>query len=432
MSAFRRALVAPTVVLGVAGCSFLSLDNLAGGEGGGSSSVSASSSGVGVGPTSTSATSSGSGGAGAGTASSSATGEGGAGGSGGDCPGCVDEEGECHPGLEVDACGAAGAACVFCDPPRNPCEVATCEAGACGSEASPDGSPCEDGACVDGVCTIGAENCLNGVDDEDADEDVDCADDDCADYQCSAQTPPGFVGPYLTLTGDGAAECPVGLRLVSVLHTEPEGACACEEPTFDDCEAQLSLDQPGCDAASNVVAVDASCEAIPVEATFGVESSTTTQTCSSDGMADAVTQKVTLCELPGGGCDRGAACVPPLDGGALVCVLHRNPSQQCPAGFPVRRVAADVDAVSCACSCTVATSSCLVKIQIWDDPLCSTCRGGESPCATFDAPSALCTAVTASGAAPFARAVTQGNGTARVEGGEVVLAGSQLGLCCAP
>ncbi len=81
------------------------------------------------------------------------------------CGGCCDDQGNCRTGLETEACGIGGFACVDCGAINAACNAGTHQCGppqSCGPMTCPDGC-CTDGVCVDGTsedaCGTGGAIC---------------------------------------------------------------------------------------------------------------------------------------------------------------------------------------------------------------------------------------------------------------------------------
>lgn len=350
-------------------------------------------------------------GGGAGTgATTSVGGGGGDGGSGGgpSCPGGCLDGGTCVAGDTVDVCRIDGQnACASCDD-ANPCTQDSCGDGACTHD--PITGPCPGGICMGTTCTPLAEDCTNGVDDND-DMLVDCADPICtttAGYACVTAPPPasGWLGPaaiYLGTPGQsclGAYDSPAyngGTSLNAPSATCSTCTCApaptCspsyltierKDPTNMSCDGTCEFTWPI--PANNCSNLSAQANNDPcgkgTSSWFNWTYSTLGEgTCTPSLQSPTVppatwTQQATVCvaaQISSGGCMAGQACAaptsPPL---ATPLCIYKQADVPCDqSAYPNRTLAYGTiqDTRGCtACNCN--TPSCAGTMRIYDMANC--------------------------------------------------------------
>ncbi len=362
------------------GDEFVSGGNGGGGGGEPTTTSSPASSSSGAGPTTTSS----------GDVSASASS------SSGGCNGCVDPGGACHEEQNLDFCGPVGAECEACPASQEECHVADCDAGACVESVLDDNSPCDGGACLGGVCDETAEDCTNGVDDDDAeDDDVDCDDSECqvASYLCSDPKESEWAGPFLVIESSGAATCPLDLTHLGSHFVDPEGTCDC---TVDvDCALSVEVGDVAC-ANSTRVVVTEDCEQQPFGPTDFIAAITPICIASGGPVENPDHGVLTACVLLEGGCNEGEACKPPPtalpvpgDDTYLLCILQEG-THDCPADFPSRRLGWESEEEVCSCNCKIDEDTCDGSLQTSNASNCDGCNASEDPCAVLEVPSDTC------------------------------------------
>lgn len=331
------------------------------------------------------------------SSSVSATSQGGAGVGGGDCDGCVDGEGECRPGTDLDRCGRDGSTCEACEG-GGECAVAACLAAGCDLVAFEDGIACVGGACRDGECVPGDEDCTDGVD-NDHDGQTDCADTSaCGSLAaCIPAMPDGWLGPFAAYETAGEVACPgVWPDRVAVLHRDADesafdcGTCTCAsnctvtvttytDETCADLAGSFEVSQDQCVAAFDFDIDSAQVQPSGFDCVPAVEGRVVTPA--------SWTTTVTLC----GGASFGAGCAgqcasrpPPLGDAVHVCVA-KEAGGPCPAGFGVSRPAfagaVPLDERACdPCTCADPQGGCMGAIAAFTDDDCTECSGAPGPC----------------------------------------------------
>jgi len=277
-------------------------------------------------------------------------------------------------------------------------------AGAGGGGASTGGGASEGGG------SAGAENCVNGLDDDD-DNLVDCADSDCSAFACVA-VPEGWGGPVELrpeeTTCNGAFSVEVLTLKSSVVVESATCACncaggtpACDSVTASfygsgECNGGASTQTLGnslCETLDRVAGADSYLvHGVPpgLQCAVGVETAVPTPAF--------VSQR--LCGPPtggGGGCDEGS-CAPT----GQVCVYAPG-SVACPAGFESPLVLFNdfVDSRSClagSCACAAPTGGCVATLALFDN---LNCVGGVISTALTD----ICTNFNFGGGPSYSAAV---------------------------
>lgn len=290
-----------------------------------------------------------------------------------------------------------------------------------------------------------AEDCTNGVDDDD-DDLVDCADrDSCFGLQCAAfpAEEDGWSGPVL-LRAEGKDEpCPVayptegisGFRLNGV--DNPCG-CSCEAPTGVSCAATVSLfNDAGCGVLSATVPTGSAPSCVGASAQVGAASaisSTAGGSCAPKATAaEASFERVTTCATAGAGCEIGHACVRSPSGGDTLCV-HADGVRDCPLTFPLRHViyTGDLsnvtcdDGVDCACGAPQDTA-CSTQVELRSagctSPVVSQLAADGACSSVLSGPQtvgSLSTSATATGGSCVAQSLT-----------DLTRFGDRATLCCA-
>ncbi|MBI5478240.1 MAG: hypothetical protein HY906_05250 [Deltaproteobacteria bacterium] len=288
---------------------------------------------------------------------------------------CLDPQAVCDlNGCAPDRRGACVTAPAGCTPTPPP---------VCGCDGNTYESDCyrlQAGVALDhvGPCTLGAEDCLNGVDDN-GDGLADCQDPQCqADYTCAAPPPSGWTGVGW-IDPDGLTSCPaelaVALDLFDAADIVAEPAqcdCDCDAPAGGTCESDLVCyrSNTACTGMSDTYPVTLAppCQA----ATFAQMTlrCTASVPLPQGGACTAVASMIPppayswpaagrACLRPAGGsCGPGTAqCVPrPPSGSFLGPCLARAGSFSCPAPYTMTPVplfdGSASDGRSCsACAC---------------------------------------------------------------------------------
>lgn len=126
------------------------------------------------------------------------------------CKGCVTGA-ACEAGNSIAKCGASGESCKQCQPPSNPCQLASCLFGKCAAVNRKDGAICPGGKCKGGKCCTG---CLDSKGNCQAGTAVSlCGKESKACAKCSTSNPclsaKCVAGVCSTATLNGAS-CPGG------------------------------------------------------------------------------------------------------------------------------------------------------------------------------------------------------------------------------
>ncbi len=305
-----------------------------------------------------------------------------------------------------------------------------------------------------------AENCTNGVDDND-DTLVDCADPLCDSYTCVAQTlPPFWSGPVVLYVGTSAPTCSGAWPTLSVtagsgtLSAPPATctSCSCGSPqavtcpigstsfwTGNSCNGSATLTQTPsapntCFAVTNAVVGYLSAEGNPSTATGG--------SCTATGGSATIptasyTDDVVICEgaTSGEGCTGAEACMPPGGTGFEpgVCI-YRDGNRSCDAPFTVKHTIHTTidDSRGCStCLCGAPSGvSCGGTTSLYQGATNSTCTG--SPVTVSH--TGTCTTVAAAGSMSYASGSPSGGGCAATGGapsGSAAPSG-QVTVCCTP
>ncbi len=223
----------------------------------------------------------------------------------------------------------------------------------------------------------GAENCLNGKDD-DGDKLVDCADPDCAPgYEC-VDVPGGWQAVLTATTGWSAslpnpAACAGGSTPIRYFQG-PAGAaacasCSCDAPsgTCGDTPLSCAMGNTACTGASTVnpnncmnfappANQQISCRLGQTPLSSGGCTPSTTALSNPDpwkSVSDA-------CTLGGGGCGASQACVPKQSSSGPTCIAIAG-TATCPTNWPTHGDAytGGNDTRACSdCTCAPDNVSC--------------------------------------------------------------------------
>jgi hypothetical protein len=285
------------------------------------------------------------------------------------------------------------------------------QGGGAGQAGAPAGEvTATSGSVTGGPYDTGAEDCLNGVDDDD-DGAVDCEDSDCSPFfYCVPSVPEGWEGPVALWEGAGVAPgCdsyyPVGAatlpsRLLAPAEPNLCPECSCTSPSaalcssasleyFADADCGESLGSVEVGEACSAASVSHAAGARPVAARFAPRQDLSVE-CSA--VADGVPvsppvalEKVRACGQPGLtglGCQSKQHCLPrPLPPFASSICIHKRGEFDCPAGFPEARpryyqVASD-GRFCRPCLCGAVT--CRGSVSDSTDDFCSSTTTNISP-----------------------------------------------------
>ncbi len=310
----------------------------------------------------------------------------------GACAGCT-LGGVCQTGNDATACGPVGTECQVCGVP-NACQTATCSAQVCGT-APLDGASCSyvenepfSGICAGGQCTPNPEDCLNGVDDEDEDDLIDCNDHDSCDggFACFPTFDDAeWTGPVAFYLGDVA--CP------DVWDTEVTGTfgaggvvggdCTCSCTPNCDATYEVALGACGTEGTSETISADDCVLAIPAAGALqNASKAASTEGCDSVGEppTPSFAMPATLCarDEAGAGCDDGscrarAPLVSEVEGRICVYQEGDNDDVTCPEGLNTKIEIESIveDDRTCACTCTDNCDD--GEIEFFDDAACTGC-----------------------------------------------------------
>lgn len=278
--------------------------------------------------------------------------------------------------------------------------------GASGGDAAVGGSG--------GSGLTGAEDCLNGIDDDD-DSQVDCADPDCqVAFDCEAAAPAGFTGPAVMWSGTGTQKPPpcgapnLGrLELFAGLSAAPAncGAVGCQCTTVGaaSCVALVKYVSGGCTVNGTYTPIGAGCTDIsvggPAFANFVIGVSGNLSCLPMASSKPAVpplswSARHALClpSSPGAGCGAGV-CAPKVDASYSKRCVFQKGIVGCPAAYPQTfslHAGADDSRDCTACTCD-NSGSCAVSVDDFDSSGCagtqSTIPKGGS-CLEVDGPTA--------------------------------------------
>jgi hypothetical protein len=204
-------------------------------------------------------------------------------------------------------------------------------------------------------------DCLNGIDD-DGDGDVDCGDNDCVAAGFVCLPPLAGAASHVVLSGNA---CPAAAQPMT-LHSCDASKCACDgqpgECTFqvarwngNDCNGQ----------STSSLKTQPNCYSIDPGLTSSFKGTTTSvgnASCLSVA-PDIVAVDRGACEVSGGACANGGACVPAEFPVAKACVLLAAGSN-CMAPYDgYRTTVYDNPNSSCNCSCSKVGESCAGSVQ---------------------------------------------------------------------
>lgn len=240
----------------------------------------------------------------------------------------------------------------------------------------------------------GAENCLNGVDD-DNNAQVDCADPACEDrFVCEPAAPAGFMGPAVLWTGTGnqtAPPCsdPMLDQLPLFEGLTAAGAdcgsvgCQCTEASSPTCLGLVKYQSGTCTTAGSYTPLSAGCTNVTVTVpsfanhVTGISGSLTC-TPSAKGSPtlppQSVAARYALCTAgsPGAGCS-GDLCVPKTDANyAKRCVFQKG-NVACPGAYPnVLNLFSSVNDTRGCSACTCDDSApCTVSVEEYPTSGCA-------------------------------------------------------------
>lgn len=319
----------------------------------------------------------------------------------GACTGCT-IAGVCQTGNDATACGPLGTECQVCGAP-NACQTATCTGQVCGTTPL-DGVACAyvenqpfSGICAGGACTPNPEDCLNGVDDEDDDDLIDCNDHDSCDGIATCF--PNFeaadwTGPVAFYLGD--VTCP------DVWDTEVAGTygaggivdqdCACSCTANCGAGYEVALGACGVEGTAKTIADDDCVVAIPAAGALqSASNAANTAGCAAvdDLPAPTFAMPATLCtrDEAGGGCDGGscrarAPVVSEVEGRICIYQEGDNDDVTCPEGLntKIEIESNPVEQRTCACGCTDNCGE--GEIEFFTDAACTTC-GATANCGSL-------------------------------------------------
>jgi hypothetical protein len=227
--------------------------------------------------------------------------------------------------------------------------------------------------------SAGSENCLNGIDD-DGDSLVDCADSDCSPgFEC-VDVPSGWK-PVSTASQDWSASLPSPAGCASGdtpvrYFVGPAGlakctACSCgalTAATCGDTPISCAIGNTTCAGATPITVT--SCQDFSAPSNKAISCVLGTTPLSGGSCAPSTPtldpqnpwQSVTdTCELKGGGCGSGQACVPKLTAANDSACIAIDGKAGCPSAWPSARWAytGGADTRSCdSCSCTPSNVQC--------------------------------------------------------------------------
>jgi hypothetical protein len=189
--------------------------------------------------------------------------------------------------------------------------------------------------------------CADG-DDGEGDGFVDCSDAECqAGWACAPIAPPEWTGPFSVETGPGLAlgsgTCAEGGEAVALLFEGAAAsactACDCAEPA---CPFQVECGPLGtCSGALAPVASSAGCHQQLGQGSCEWSSGTPTSCVASGGAVkgSAVLSSLRVCAYPqAAGCPSAQVCTAAPSDSRTACVV-RSGEHECPAGYPLQRVA---------------------------------------------------------------------------------------------
>jgi hypothetical protein len=224
-----------------------------------------------------------------------------------------------------------------------------------------------------GPCTpTGAEDCLNGQDD-DCNGDVDCADAACSagPFACVTAPTGASLGYFTTM-----ADCAAGYEPVTLsqgLTAAPEcTGCTCTPDTVD-CDSSLGASTPGTCPGDQVsgqtyVVLSSKCQAVAPNSTqvhyYSVRGLSTC-TPGGTGVLSSPTwmSTRTFCELKvGKGCGNGQVCAPQNSTDTAVCT-RLSGQQACTAALGTSMGGEPwspsyTDERQCQCQCSFGNPSC--------------------------------------------------------------------------
>jgi len=256
------------------------------------------------------------------------------------------------------------------------------------------------------VLASGDEVCGDGLDD-DEDGLTDCADPDCGAGACVPGAPPGWEGPFLVKRGpwDGASgpSCP-GMLAGTAHYLSPTPAactpCTCGDVEGGACGAPKLRCWPSTNCTGN--GTNASVQNVGVcDNPYGQQSPPVVS-CRIDAQGDLESsgtcvaipgqiadtrlfqEILSACALgaEGGGCTEGAACAPPLEEGAQICVRSAS-GGVCPNGWTgevIDAFASAQDARACTtCECKTSSNVCAGGVyRIFDTASCQLAMPGAN------------------------------------------------------
>jgi hypothetical protein len=292
----------------------------------------------------------------------------------------------------------------------------------------------------------GAEDCLNGVDD-DGDNKVDCEDDDCEQggYQCVANAPAGWGGPYAYYSGDAPAPaCPSafptltasgGLNLKYAEASCP--VCSCAPPVGAKCQARVVFqNDPSCYQGGNIP-VDGCTDLPPSSSDRIKKDEVVVGSCDPVAAGNEtiapflwdVNRVICGAAEVGAGCSDESVCAgkPPLPFGSRHCIARAG-AHACPTPFAqgFELYGGTQDTRSCsACTCDGPKGFlCSSTVTKYTEKGCAGTGSAVSNCSSFSTVGSV-----------FATAILNGKGSCAAVGG--VAAGTVektdlTTVCCLP
>jgi len=235
---------------------------------------------------------------------------------------------------------------------------------------------------------VGAENCLNGMDD-DCNGDVDCADAACAGPVSCVPAPTGASLGYFPLMGSTCAAGYEPVTLNQGLSAAPQcTGCTCTPDTAD-CDASLGPSYPGMCPGFQIDGQTYNVFSSHCEAVLTTSNSTQVHFYSVRGLATCTAGGTgvlspptwdstrTFCELKAGkGCASGSVCAP-QDMMATANCTRLSGAQSCTAALGTSMGGAPwspsfTDQRQCHCQCSFGLSSCSqARIRVYSAGNCT-------------------------------------------------------------